>query len=179
MNRTLNKTREEARQLFLTAETTSNAEIAARLNVKAHTVGRWRRIEDWDGLRLKIDRKAAEMFLDRIATDKVTLNLTHYKLWSLLLTKLTEDIKRQDHLDNKEMNRIASILERAQRGQRLAKGLSITGETEESLRARHHGEVQQLIDSFIDAVKEHVNDEKTRERIRRTILDAIPEEEDE
>jgi len=30
-----------------------------------------------------------------------------------------------------------------------------------------------LIDTFIDAVKEHVSDEKTRERIRKSILEAI------
>ena len=55
MKRTLSKTREEARRLYLTGEMTTNAEIAARLGVKAHTIGRWRRDEDWDGLRLKID----------------------------------------------------------------------------------------------------------------------------
>ena len=54
------KTREEARRLYLTGEMNMNAEIATRLSVKPHTVGLWRRQEDWDGLRLKIDRRAAE-----------------------------------------------------------------------------------------------------------------------
>src|SRR5437773_9390305 len=81
MKRTLSKTREEARRLYLTGEMTTNAEIAARLGVKAHTIGRWRRDEDWDGLRLKIDRRAAEMFCEKIATDKVSLNVRHYRFW--------------------------------------------------------------------------------------------------
>ena len=93
------KVREEARRLFLTGEISSNAEIAARLEVKPHTIGKWRKTEDWDGLRLKIDRRAAELFVEKIATDKVTLNITHHKLWSLLLTKLTQDIQRQGQLD--------------------------------------------------------------------------------
>ena len=47
--------REEARRLYLTGEATSVAEIARRLKCKPHTVGVWRREEDWDSLRLKID----------------------------------------------------------------------------------------------------------------------------
>ena len=63
MGRSLTKSREEARRLYLTGEISTNAEIAARLKVKPHTVGTWRRQEDWDGLRLKIDRRAAELFV--------------------------------------------------------------------------------------------------------------------
>jgi len=54
------KTREEARRLFLTNEVTSVAEIAGRLKVKPHTIGLWRKEEDWDAMRLKIDKRAAE-----------------------------------------------------------------------------------------------------------------------
>ena len=41
MGRSLTKAREEARRLYLTGEMTTNAEIAARLRVKPHTVGAW------------------------------------------------------------------------------------------------------------------------------------------
>ena len=177
MRQTHTKIREEARRLFLTAELTSNVEIAARLKVKPHTISRWRKKEDWDGLRLKVDRRAAEMFVEKLASDKTTLNITHYRLWSVLLTRLTESIKNHDHLDIKEMNRISSILDRAQKGQRLAKGLSITGETEETVRAQYQAEIQRLIDCFVESVKENVKDEETRDRIRQTILGQLPEEE--
>ncbi len=50
--------REEARRLYLTGEATSAAEIAKRLSVKPHTIGQWRKEEDWDGLKLRIDRQA-------------------------------------------------------------------------------------------------------------------------
>ena len=79
MKRSLLKSREEARRLYLTGEVTLNSEIAARLKIKPHTVGRWRREEDWDGLRMKIDRRAAELFVEKIATDRVTLNVRHYR----------------------------------------------------------------------------------------------------
>ena len=179
MKRSLAKTREEARRLFLTGAATTNAEIAARLGVKPHTVGRWNREEDWAGLRTKIDIRAAELFIEKIATDRVTLNLRHYRLWELLLARLAEDLKGRKGgvSDVRELERIAGILDKAQKGQRLAKGLSATGETEEAVRARAEVETRRIIDAFIDAVKENVNDEEARDRIRQAILDTLPEEE--
>jgi uncharacterized protein YjcR len=172
------KTREEARRLYLTGEMSSNAEIAARLGVKPHSVGGWRRQEDWDGLRLKIDRRAAEMFVEKIATDRVSLNVRHFRFWELMLARMAEDLKGKKALPVREMERIAGILERAQKGQRVAKGMSANGETEESIRAQAQAEIRRLVDSFIETVKENVQDEETRDRIRRAILDALPEEED-
>src|SRR5947209_11554814 len=165
MKRTLSKAREEARRLYLTNEMTTNTEIAVRLGVKAHTVGRWRREEDWDGLRLKIDRRAAEMFCEKIATDRVTLNVRHFRFWELVLAKLAEELKGKKTLEVRDMERVAGILERAQKGQRVAKGLSTSGETEESLRAQAQAENRKLVDVVIDAVKENVKDEETRDKI--------------
>jgi hypothetical protein len=178
MGRSLTKAREEARRLYLTGEMATNAEIAARLSVKPHTVGAWRRQEDWDGLRLKIDRRAAELFVEKIATDKVTLNVRHYRFWELILAKLAEDLKGKSGIDARELERIAGILNRAQKGQRLAKGLSVTGETEETIRAQSQAEIRRLIDAFVGAVKENVEDEETRDRIRRIVLEALPRETD-
>ena len=169
------KKREEARRLYLTGEMATNVEIAARLRVKPHTIGRWRREEDWDDLRLKVDRRAAELFVEKIATDRVTLNVRHYRIWELILAKLMEDLKAKRALDVRDMERIAGILDRAQKGQRLAKGMSVAGETEEAIRAEAQAENRRLIDTFIDAVKENVQDEETRDRIRRSILDALPQ----
>jgi len=133
MKRSLAKTREKAREIYLTGAMTSNAEIAAHLKVKPHTIGRWRKEEDWDGLRLKVDRRAGEMFVEKIATDRVAVNVRHYRFWEVVLAKLSDELQHQDEITIGEMNRVASILDRAQKGQRLAKGLSISGETEEAI----------------------------------------------
>jgi len=178
MSKIVGKVREEARRLFLTGEMTTNAEIAARVGVKRHTVGVWRKEEDWDGLLLKIDRRAAEMFVEKIATDRVTLNVRHFRYWELVLAKLAEDLKGKKVLDARELERVSTILERAQKGQRLAKGMSVNGETEETIRAQAMAEIRRLIDSFIESVKENVADEETRDRIRRAIREALPGEED-
>ena len=175
--RSIKKRREEARRLFLTGEVETNASIAARLHVKPHTIGRWRRDEDWNGLRLKIDRRAGEMFVEKIASDRVALNVRHYRFWDLLLTSLAEDLKKKKTFDVRELDRIATILDRAQKGQRLAKGLSVVGETEEAIRAQSQAEIRRLIDCFVDSIKENVGDEETRERIRQSIISALPEEE--
>jgi hypothetical protein len=166
--------RQEARRLYLSGEVSTNAEIAARLKMKPHTVGKWRRDEDWDGLRRKIDRRAAEMFVEKIASERTTLNVRHYRIWELLVAKLLEDLKKQGNLDIREMERIAGIMERAQKGQRLAKGMSLSGETEETIRAQSQAEMRALIDAVVDAVKENVTDEETRERIRLGIEQALP-----
>ena len=178
MSRPLAKTKEEARRLFLSAEAETNAEIASRLRLKPHTVGKWRKQEQWDDLKVKIDRRAAEMFGEKLASERVSLNVRHYRMWDLLFVKMAELMKARKDLDIREMERIAAIVNRAQQGQRLAKGLSMSGETEETIRAQAELEQRQLIDAFIDAVKEHVYDEETRDRIRQSILKAIPEAED-
>ncbi|MBD3335583.1 MAG: hypothetical protein GF355_08705 [Candidatus Eisenbacteria bacterium] len=178
MKRSRVKTREEARRLYLTGEVDTNAEIAARLSVKPHTVGRWRRDEDWDDLRRKVDLRAAEMFVEKIANDRVTLNVRHYRMWELLLGKLAEDLKGRRIDDIRDLERIAGILDRSQKGQRLAKGLSISGETEEAILAQSQAEIRTVVDAVIEAVKENVSDEETRDRIRRCILEALPEEAD-
>jgi hypothetical protein len=170
------KAREEARRLYLSGEMSTNAEIASRLKVKPHTVARWRKDEGWDDLRLKIDRRAAELFVEKIATDRVTLNVRHYRLWDVVLSQLMEILKTVKNLDVREMERVAGILDRAQKGQRLAKGLSTTGETEESIRAQSQAEVRGLIDTFIEAIKENVHDEVARDRIRKALVEALPVE---
>jgi len=177
MRRSLTKMREEARRLFLTSELQTNAEIAKRLGMKPHTIGAWRRDEGWDDLRRKVERRASEMFAEKIASDRVTLNVRHYRFWDLLLGRLAEDLKK-GQFDIRDLERISGILDRAQKGQRLAKGLSITGETEEAIRAQSEAEIRHLIDTFIDVIKENVHDEDARERIRQAVLAAVPEEED-
>lgn len=177
MKRKYMKAREEARRQFLAGEAETNAEIAARLKVKPHTVGKWRKEENWDDLRRKIDRRAAEMFVEKIATDRTALNLRHYRYWDLLINNLGETLKQQKSLDVRELDKIAGILDRAQKGQRLAKGLSTGGETEEAVRAQSQAEIRRLIDTFIDITKETVDDEATRGHIHRAIIEALPEEE--
>ncbi|MCK4415266.1 MAG: hypothetical protein KAY32_17165 [Candidatus Eisenbacteria sp.] len=176
MGKSHGKVREEARRLYLTGEMSTNAEIAARVGVKPHTVGKWRRDELWDDLRVKIDLRAAEMFVEKIATDRVTLNVRHYRLWDLLLARLGDGLKNQKVTDIRELERVASILERSQKGQRLAKGLSVSGESEEVIRAQSEAEIRRLIDTFVDSVREFVSDEETRDRIRKHILEALPDE---
>ena len=173
------KTREEARRLFLTGEMATNAEIAVHLGVKPHTVGFWRREEDWEGLRRKIDRRAAELFVEKIATDRVTLNAQHFKLWGLVVAQLLDAMKGDHPEKVRGLEKVAGILERAQKGQRLARGLALDGQTEEQIRAQAEADGRALIDLFIDVVREEVPDEETRDRIARALLEQSPAETDE
>ena len=176
MARASAKVREKARELFLTGAMESNAEIAKNVHVKPHTVGQWRKEEGWDELRLHIDRKAAEKMAEQIASDRVALNVRHYRFWEALLGLVAEGLKNPQAFDPRTVERIASVLKRAQKGQRLAKGFSLDGESEEAIRAAAQAEIRSLIDLFITALKEHVADESIRERVANSVLSRIPEE---
>jgi hypothetical protein len=172
--------REEARRLYLTGEISSIAEIARRLKTKPHTIGLWKKDEDWDGLRLKVDRRAAEKLVEQLATERVTLNAQHFKFWGVVVGRLFESIQKKglDVEEVRSLERVAAILERAQRGQRLARGLSLDGQTEEQIRAQAQADGRALIDTFIEIVKDTVTDEPTRDLIARAILERCPMEED-
>ena len=175
MGRANLKTREEARRLFLARELNTNAEIAHRLCVKPHTVGSWRKEEGWDDLRVKVDKRAAEKLIEQLSTEKVTLNVRHYKYWEFLLSQMVEWFKGAKY-GVRDWEKLANILEKAQKGQRLARGLSLSGETEEQVRAQAASENRALVDAFVDAVKEHVSESGVRERIRQAVLSHLPEE---
>ncbi len=176
MARHSKKTRERARELYLTGECNSIAEIARRLNVKSHTVGRWKKDEDWDGLRLKIERRAAEQMAERIASDRVELNERHFKAWSVVQGQVFEGMQNGGLDSNRvrDLDRVASILDRAQNGQRLARGLSLDGKNEEQIRAEAAAENRGLVDAFLDIVKAEVEDEDTRDRIARGLFERCP-----
>ena len=76
----------------------------------------------------------------------------------------------------RDLERIASILDRAQKGQRLARGLSLDGKTEEQIRAEFEAEGRGLIDFFMDLVKGEIDDESVRDRMARAILEQLPTE---
>ncbi len=178
MARYAKRKREEARRLYLTGEATTIAEIARRLECKPHTVGQWRREEDWDALRLKIDRQAAEKLVEQLATERVTLNAQHFKFWGVVVGQLFESIQKGGlELDQiRALERVAAILDKAQKGQRLARGLSLDGQTEEQIRAQAEADGRALIDTFIDVVKQEIPDEQARDRIARALLDRCPGE---
>ena len=169
--------REEARTLYLTGDAASVAEIARRLSVKAHTIGGWKRDEDWDAMRLKIEKRAAEQLVEKLASERVTLNSSHFKLWGVVVSQLFETMQRDNKMTVRDLKEVASILDRAQRGQRLARGLSLDGQTEEQIRAQAEADGRSLIDLFIDIVKDEIQDEEIRDRIARALLEAAAETE--
>lgn len=178
MARHSQKLREQARHSYLTGETTSIAEIARRIGVKPHTVSTWKRGENWDGLRIKIDKRAAEQLVEKIASERVALNAQHFKLWNAVVTKLFGSLTKGglNAADVRTLEKAASILEKAQKGQRLARGMALDGQTEEQIRAEAEAESRALVDLFIDVVKTEVEDEDLRDRIARAIIDRLPNE---
>ena len=179
MSKAISKAREEARRLFLTGESHSNAEIARHLGLKPHTVGRWRKDENWDDLRLQVSREEARRLVEQIATDRIELNVRHFNFYEVILSEITTTLKaNRGKFSVRDLVDLVAIVERAQKGQRLARGLSLDGQTEEEARAEAQAENRTLIDLFIDAIKNHVADQEARDRIREAILARLPVEDD-
>lgn len=168
------RAREKARVLFLSGDLSSNAAIARRLAVKPHTVGAWRKEEGWDGLKLKADRRAAEKLVEQLSTDRAELNTKHFKVWEALLTRAVALLRDPDAQTVSGLDRVAGILERIQRGQRIAKEIATAAEAAEETRRQAAAEVRGFVDMFISAVKEHVEDEGTREKLCTAILGGLP-----
>jgi len=170
--------RETARRLYLTGEAPTVAEIARRLKVKPHTIGLWKKDEDWDELRFKIDKRAAEQLVEQLAGERVKINSRHIRLWTVIGGKLVALIgkDRTDGEEVKNLEKQAAILERMQKGQRLAAGLSLDGQTEEQIRAQFQADSRALVDFFVELVKTHVPDEQVRDTIARDLLARAPQE---
>jgi hypothetical protein len=169
------KKRKEARKLFLAGECASNADIGRRLGLKPHTVSRYRKEEDWDGLRLKAERRAAEKMVEQLANERVSLNTKHYNFHEVILNEVTATLKAgHGKFTAADLADLVGIVERAQKGQRLARGLSVTGETEEQIRAQAEADHRGLVDAFTEAVKQHVPDEELRERIGAAVMARFP-----
>jgi len=180
MSKAVGKIREQARRLFLTGQSSSNAEIARHVQVKAHTVGRWRKQENWDDLRREVSREEAKKLVEQIATDRIELNVKHFRYWDVLLAHVNATLKAipPGKAKLRDLVELAGVLDRAQKGQRVARGLCLDGQTEEEARAEAQSENRTLIDIFIEAIKLHVTDPETRDRIREAILARLPGEDE-
>ena len=175
MKRATTPLRKEARRLFLSGEMETNAEIASFLKVKPHTIGVWRKEEGWDETRRKSMKKASEEIAAAITSENINTNLTHFRVWEFVLKQLIQTFKNPDPELVKLLDRQSAIAERAQRGQRLARGMGVDGQTEEKIRAEAHAEIRRMIDLFMDTVKECVKDEEVRDRIGQRIISCLPE----
>jgi hypothetical protein len=118
---------------------------------------------------------------ERIATERVNLNSQHFKLWGVVVARLFDTLQKGGLTGDevRSLEKVAGILDRAQKGQRLARGLSLDGKTEEQLRAEFEAEGRSLIDFFIDVVKQEVEEELIRDRIARAIFERLPTNDEE
>ncbi len=171
------KTREEARMLFVTGQVATNAELARRFNVKPHTIARWRKEHGWDTLHLKAEQRAVEKLVEEITSERIAVNTRHSQFWSLLESHLLAYMKNKTkgELDLTEIHKLAAVVERLQKGERLAKEMAM-GLREDEIKAAHAGQMRTLVDTFIQAVKENINDEDLRDRIATAVWSCLPEE---
>ena len=78
--------------------------------------------------------------------------------------------------DVRLLDKFSSVLERFQKGQRLARGLALDGQTEEQIRAEMLSAQRHIVDLVIEVIKVEVTDEATRDRIARILLERLHED---
>jgi hypothetical protein len=83
----------EARRLFLTGEFETTPPSPRASGSSRTPSGRWRKGGGLGRAAAQGDRRAAESFADKIASDRVNLNVRHFRYWDLLVAKLGEELK--------------------------------------------------------------------------------------
>ena len=127
---------------------------------------------------LKIDRHAAEQLAERIASERVSLNATHFRLWGVVVAQLFERLQQGglsgDEIRN--LDKVAGILDRAQKGQPADTG-PVLRPVAPGQAARRGGQFRRphIARRRIDEVA----DEETRDRIAQAMMEASPMEPDE
>jgi hypothetical protein len=93
-----------------------------------HTAAPYRRDEARDELELKVDRRAADKLAEQIATDRVTLIVRHFNFYEVVLNEITAALKAgRRKFSVGDLAALVAVIEKARKGQRLARALSLDG----------------------------------------------------
>lgn len=113
----------EIKAEFITTDATY-PQLAERYNVHLSSVKKKSVKECWKEQK-KAHVQMVEDFTDvnltEAAKDKAQINLDHLKVWSVFLQKTSQLLEKPLSCDN--LSKLSSVMERTQRGERLAAGL--------------------------------------------------------
>ncbi|MDO6355124.1 hypothetical protein Q3V94_08535 [Caloramator sp. CAR-1] len=124
---------EELKKEFMLGDFKSLKDFAEKKGLKYNSdfrkkVAGWKE-EKLTKLRQKTD-KIIEKTIEKQIEHEVDYNTTHLKLWGEFLNILSEAISDKDNLKNKDgkisayiLEKFANVMDKAQKGQRLALGL--------------------------------------------------------
>jgi len=100
---------ENATRLFLSGELSSIKEIASAVNASPHTVARWRREGNWDGLKREIQVKAAAELRRRLAGRYEEHLALQREILGLVVVEVGAHLSRAD-LSSEDLSRLEDVV---------------------------------------------------------------------
>lgn len=114
----------EAKHTYVTTEA-SLAEIAHKFGTSESQVRKRAAAEKWtderNRVRTETEQKTTEKTIELVSDDRAQINAAHYAIWGEVIGKLKAALLTALELD--EIDTLTKALERAQKGQRLAKDM--------------------------------------------------------
>lgn len=126
------KLRRELMQEYLTSGEPL-AEIARKHKIREATLCGWSRAEGWASIREAIETRALEKCIEDAATKLAKHNEKFLKIWDAFLAHVMIGLNTgKEGLPAVELEPLARVAEKAQRGQRVAMNADVPGEYEPS-----------------------------------------------
>ena len=85
-----------------------------------HTVARWRRQKNWDSLKQRVVKRAAELFSQRVGMNVKQMNAHHRQIWGFILCQAGILLARPD-VSPQECSELERIVTSALRGVALTR----------------------------------------------------------
>lgn len=112
----------EAKHTYVTTEA-SLAEIAHKFGTSESQVRKRAAAEKWtderNRVRTETEQKTTEKTIELVSDERAQVNAKHYELWGKVIAKLEAALEKALELD--EIETLSKSLDRAHKGQRLAK----------------------------------------------------------
>lgn len=125
---------DKVRAVYVASETITHAELAHQFGTSLDSVKKRASKEKWAEQRhsvcTQIALKTEEKTIEKISDDRSEVNRVHYEMWGSVIAKLQDALKAALELD--EIETITKALDRAQKGQRLAKDM-VTDKTSQEV----------------------------------------------
>lgn len=148
---------EQLKQKFLLGDYKSIREFAEREGLKYN--GNFiKKTKGWDKEKASKEKekrcKIIEKVTEKQIEQEVDYNTTHLKLWGEFLNILQEAITNKEHIKDKKgkisayvLEKFANVMEKAQKGQRLALGLDNQNEADSD-------SLKELVEAIRESAKE-------------------------
>lgn len=153
------RVRNQVRSAFLAGQYPGVPQLAKAFNIPSKTIHQWRSSEGWDELKAQIDTEAKRRLVNKLAEKKSEIDDQHFKLWGafdaqvFMYMKKAQDDKRL--IGPKTLDTLSKVLERSQKGRRIACGADASIEVRED---RHIVIEYQGLDEIIGTAQAAMSD---------------------